>query len=336
MHFRGCRVRTLALSCVLGGLASTAITAAQENKGSFKLPAEIPTPANNRLTPEREDLGKQLFFEPRLSGSNSISCASCHNPALGWSDALPTAKGNAMKVLGRATPSIANAAYNDLQMWDGRFRSLEEQALGPIQAPAEMNGSMAQIIPELKALPEYTREFERAYPGEGITPETIAKAIASFERTVILRHSPFDQWIGGDQTAIGPSAKRGFELFVGKANCVACHQPPNFTDQGFHNIGLKGNQDEGRFARMPIKASRGAFKTPTLRNVELTAPYMHNGAYRTLAEVVEHYDRGGDEKDNLDPNMKPLGLTPNERQDLIAFMQSLTDRTVVVSLPKLP
>jgi cytochrome c peroxidase len=205
-----------------------------------------------------------------------------------------------------------------------------------MQAPGEMNGSMDQILTKLKSKPGYVQAFEKAYPGEGIAKATLAKAIASFERTVISRNSPFDAWIHGNQTSISHSAKRGFDLFVGKANCAVCHSGPNFTDEGFHNIGLKGNQDEGRYAKVPVKALKGAFKTPTLRDIALTAPYMHNGAYSTLEEVVDHYDRGGDDKGNLDPNMKPLALTDLEKNDLVQFMKTLSGEQVPIKLPRLP
>jgi cytochrome c peroxidase len=330
-------LRTLGL---FTGLISAVVFArAEDQKQAFKLPAEIPTPANNRQTPERVELGKLLFFDPRLSGSNSMSCASCHNPSLGWSDGRRTAMGNGMRVLGRATPSILNSAYNDILMWDGRFHTLEEQALDPILAPSEMNGSIEQILEKLNRSPEYKERFNKAYPGEGLTKETIAKAISTYERTIVSRNSPFDRWIVGDEGAVRPSVKRGFALFVGKAHCVACHQGPNFTDQGFHNIGLKGNQDEGRFARVPINALKGAFKTPALRNIALTGPYMHNGVYRTLADVVEHYNRGGDLHSvypNVDPNIKPLHLTAREKNDLVRFLESLTGEQELVELPKLP
>src|SRR5262249_5030676 len=153
-----------------------------------------------------------------------------HNPALGWSDGLPTARGQEMKALRRATPSVVNSAFNHLQMWDGRFQSLEEQIPGPIQSVDEMDGSMDQVLAKLKAMSGYVEAFEKAYPGEGINEHTLVKAIASFERTLVSRQSPFDTWIGGKENAISPSAQRGFRLFVGKANCVTCHQAPNFTD----------------------------------------------------------------------------------------------------------
>lgn len=332
--------RAIALTATLLGCV---ILAAQTrvDKRAFRLPAKAPEPKDNKGTPARIELGKMLFFDPRLSGSNWISCATCHNPALGWSDGLPTGIGNGMAALPRATPSIVNSAFNDLQMWDGLFHSLEEQAVAPIEGAGEMNGKVNQILTNLRSIPGYAQEFAKAYPGEGISKETLAKAIACFERTVISTSSPFDLWMDGSQGAISLSAKRGFALFVGKANCVACHRGPNFTDQGFHNIGLKtdtdeGRSDEGRFARVPIKISKGAFKTPTLRDVARTAPYMHNGAYRTLDEVVEHYDRGGVDKQNLDPNIKPLGLCDQDKKDLVAFMKTLSGKPMTIVVPTLP
>jgi cytochrome c peroxidase len=309
---------------------------ATDYKKSFIFPKDVPVPANNKLTPNRVRLGEMLFFDPRLSGSNWISCATCHNPALGWSDGQPTAIGNGMNVLKRSTPSIVNTAFNQLQMWDGSFDSLEEQALGPMQAHAEMNGSMEQILGKLKSIPGYLQAFEKAYPGEGVTEKTLAKAIASFERTVISKNSPFDSWVHGNPSAISPSAQRGFELFVGKAKCAVCHSGPRFTDDGFHNIGLKDNTDEGRYVKKPVRAMKGAFKTPTLRDIALTAPYMHNGAYRTLEGVVDHYNRGGDAKENLDPNIKLLDLTSQEKKDLVQFLKTLSGKQVAVTLPRLP
>jgi cytochrome c peroxidase len=304
-------------------------------KTAFRLP-DVPQPAGNKSTPQRIGLGKMLFFDSRLSGSSQISCATCHDPALDWSDGLPTARGNNAKVLRRGTPSLLNSAFNHLQMWDGRFHSLEEQVTGPILSADEMNGSMDQVLAKLKSTSGYVDAFEKAYPGEGITPDTLRKAIACFERTLVSRSSPFDHWISGNQTAISSSAKRGFRLFVGKADCVVCHQPPNFTDEGFHNIGLKNDHDNGRFEVVPIKAVKGGFKTPSLRGVTGSSPYMHNGVYATLEEVIDHYDRGGDDKQNLDPNMKPLNLTSREKGYLLEFLKSLSTDPVSFTLPVLP
>jgi cytochrome c peroxidase len=302
-------------------------------------PAKAPEPAHNAGNPARVALGKTLFFDPRLSGSNWISCASCHNPSLGWSDGLPTGIGHGMQALKRATPALVNCGFNTTLMWDGRAASLEEQALGPISAEAEMNQDLPGLVRKLSAVAGYRPMFEAAYPGEGISPETIGKAIAAYERTILSGESPFDRWRRGDARAVNPSVKRGFALFEGKGNCVKCHEGFNFTDNGFHNIGLKsagGEVDVGRFAQRPIKAVYGAFRTPTLRDVELTAPYMHDGAYRTLEEVVEHYDRGGDSVEHLSPNVKPLALTAQEKADLVNFMKSLTGKQMVVTLPQLP
>ena len=241
-----------------------------------------------------------------------------------------------MKMLGRATPTILNTAYQPRQMWDGRFRTLEEQALGPIIADEEMNQNLNEVIMELLAIPGYVQLFERAYPGEGITKQTIAKALANFERTVVSGESPVDRWLKGDEKAVNEAVKRGFALFEGKANCAACHQGFNFTDDGFHNVGLKGNQDVGRFAKVPVKVLRGAFKTPTLRDIELTGPYMHNGMYQSLEEVIDHYNRGGDEKETPDPNMKSLNLSDSEKKDLVAFLRSLTGSPRDITFPRLP
>lgn len=318
---------------------SAAPSGVAKKKPDYTMP-KLDVPHDNALTPARIELGQKLFFDPRLSGSQWISCASCHNPGLGWSDGLPTAIGDGMKTLPRATPTILNVAFNKIQMWDGRARTLEEQALGPIVAEGEMRQSMPILLTRLNAIPGYVDLFARAYPGEGINEKTLGKALASFERTVISHNAPFDRWIAGERDAIGPAAKRGFALFEGKANCVACHQGHNFVDDGFHNIGLKPTpgqaEDLGRFSQRKVNVLKGAFKTPTLRDIALTAPYMHNGMYKTLEEVVDHYNRGGDVKDNLDPNIEPLNLSRQEQADLVEFMKTLTSAPIAITFPQLP
>jgi len=329
---------TLAALAALGAAFGSA-AAAPATPDPLLRPAAVPFPAGNEPNAARIELGRALFFDPRLSGSAMISCATCHNPALGWGDGQPTAVGDGAKRLGRATPTVLNTAYQPLQMWDGRKNSLEDQALGPIGSTAEMNMPLEKMTTELGTIPGYAPMFEQAYPGEGITQATVAKAIASYERTVVSTESPFDRWRKGDERAVGEDAKRGFALFNGKARCALCHQGWNFTDNGFHNIGLRSQgdtEDEGRFAHRKVKVLKGAFKTPTLRDIALTAPYMHNGAYRTLAEVVDHYDRGGDDKSNLSPNIQPLGLSAQEKLDLVAFMKSLTGAPMTVEVPHLP
>jgi len=300
-------------------------------------PMNAPAPADNLPNDARIALGEMLFFDPRLSRKANMSCASCHNPALGWSDGLPTATGFDMQTLARATPTIINTAFNPIQMWDGRKGTLEEQALGPIEAGGEMNMPLPDMVARLKTIHGYAAKFEQAYPGMGISEVTVARAIASYERTVLSTESPFDRWRKGDAQAVSESAKRGFDLFTDKAKCAVCHMGYNFTDNGFHNIGVKDSAaDVGRFAQRPLKSMRGAFKTPTLRDIALTGPYMRNGAYTTLMEVVEHYDRGGDDKTNLDINMTPLSLTATEKADLVAFMESLTGTPREVRVPQLP
>jgi len=328
------------LALALGAAAAlgTGHALAAHPASEYLRPAEAPAPADNAVTPDRVALGKALFFDPRLSGSNWISCASCHNPALGWSDGLSTGTGHGMKKLGRATPTIVNAAFNPIQMWDGRKSTLEDQALGPITADAEMSQPLPELVKKIESIPGYRSMFDAAYPGEGVSGATIAKAIASYERTVLSTDSPFDRWMRGDEKAVSDAAKRGFEVFRGKGNCETCHSGFNFTDNGFHNIGIKdpeGHEDLGRYNERKLAVMKGAFKTPTLRNVAVTGPYMHNGCYRTLEEVVDHYARGGVVKSNLSPNMKPIDLSDRDKADLVAFMKSLTGEPTA-SIPQLP
>jgi cytochrome c peroxidase len=320
----------------VANVSNTFASLENPQKEDFILPEKVPTPEDNKLTPTRIKLGKMLFFDPRLSGSNWISCATCHNPGLGWSDGLPKAIGDGQKQLKRATPTIINAAFNKVQMWDGRFRTLEQQAMGPIGASVEMNQNPDELVKELAGVAGYVKLFSEAYPDNGITTDTIRKAIASFERTIIAGDSPFDQWAKGDESAISKDAKKGFKLFIGKARCVKCHNGYNFTDDGFHNIGLNDSSDEGRYSLRKIKILKGAFKTPTLRNVEYTAPYMHNGEYKTLKEVINHYVKGGVVKTHLSPNMKPLDLSEKEKQQLVTFMKSLSTKPLNVAVPRLP
>ncbi|RLT95038.1 cytochrome-c peroxidase [Ketobacter sp.] len=305
------------------------------------LPA-VPYPKNNAPSAERASLGKMLFFDPRLSGDGNMSCATCHSPLFGWSDGLPTAKGFKSKVLGRASPTVTNTAYNHLQMWDGRKKSLEDQAIGPMLSSAEMNVDLSMALRFLQNNATYVAAFERAYPGQGITDETLAMAIANFERTVISNNSPFDRWIKGDAKAMTAQQVNGFKLFVdpAKGNCAVCHSAPNFTDNGFHNIGLDSwgmeNPDMGRYAIKPIGLMKGAFKTPTLRDITLTAPYFHDGSAMTLKDVVDHYETGGTVTTNLSPNMKKLSLSQQEKADLVEFMKALTTPPEPFALPVLP
>ncbi len=306
------------------------------------LPATPPHPADNKPNADRVALGKMLFFDPRVSRDGNMSCATCHSPSFGWSDGLPTGRGFQSQLLGRATPTIVNTAYNSIQMWDGRKKTLEDQAMGPLEASPEMNTDLARFFTWIKETDGYKKAFAMAYPAEPIGTETFRKAVASYERTVISRTSAFDRWIAGDKTAMTPQQLRGLAVFVdpNKGNCAVCHSAPNFTDNGFHNLGLASsgndNADPGRFAHKKVASLKGAFKTPTLRDIERTAPYFHDGSAKTLMDVVEHYDRGGDVKTNLSSNVKPLHLTSAEKEELVVFMKALSSPETSTSFPQLP
>jgi cytochrome c peroxidase len=303
----------------------------------YTRPKSIAYPADNDYSAEREMLGKTLFFDPRLSGSNWISCATCHNPGLSWGDGLPKAIGHGMQVLGRRTPTILNLAWSPALFWDGRAASLEEQALGPIAAPGEMNMPLEQMVGKIRALPGYRSMFDKAYPNETLDEKTIAKAIANFERTVVSGKAPFDRWVEGDERAVSTEAKRGFALFNGKANCAKCHSGWRFTDDSFHDIGIPGS-DPGRGKLFQtVAATQYSFKTPSLRNVERRAPYMHDGSEGSLEEVVELYAAGGRMKrPSLSPEIKPLNLTAQDKLDLVAFLQTLTSADRSIESPSLP
>ncbi len=305
-------------------------------KVKYVRPQSIPFPADNAFTPQRELLGRTLFFDPRLSGSRSMACATCHNPGFSWSDALPKAIGQGMKELGRKTPTILNVAWAELLFWDGRAESLEEQALGPISSPREMNQALDKMVQTVSGFSDYRELFARAYPGEEVSAKTVARAIATFERTVVSGATPFDEWITGRETAISEEAKRGFDLFNTKAACQKCHTGWNFTDGGFHDIGLPGG-DKGRGALLPLEAMQHAFKTPTLRNVCRLGPYMHDGSERSIEDVIELYDQGGREKrPSLAPEIGSLHLTSREKADLLAFLRTLTVEDKRIEVPILP
>jgi cytochrome c peroxidase len=281
-------------------------------------------------------LGKALFFDPRLSGSGVIACSTCHNPSLGWADALPLGVGHGGKTLGRHTPTILNVAFGEPYFWDGRAATLEDQAKGPLVSEAEMNMPPIDVVNRVAGLEGYRRLFASAYPGKSIDMDSIAMAIAAFERTVVSAKAPFDNWVDGNEAAIPASAKRGFALFTGKARCANCHSGWRFSDDGFHDIGL-ASSDPGRAKIVPgIVQMQHAFKTPTLRNITEHAPYMHDGSVATLAAVVEHYDSGFVRRPSLDSEMVPLGLTAQEKQDLVAFMLTLTSVDPPVTMPVLP
>lgn len=329
------QLMAMAIALGLSGVLS-ALPAAARDLEEYKRPLNVPFEGVAPYSLQTATLGKMLFFDPRLSGAKNITCASCHNPSFGYEAPVAGNVGAENTALGRNSPTILNAAWISPNFWDGRAATLEEQAMGPITASAEMNGHLPTIVKELQAVSDYVSWFDEAFPGEGITEDTILTAVATYERTVVSGWSPFDRWVDGDESAVSESAKRGFDLFVGSAGCSACHSGWNFTDNQFHDIGLD-TEDVGRAKLEPDNPmAMHAFKTPGLRNTAYRAPFMHNGSIDTLEEVIFHYESGGIPRPSLSANMVPLSLSDQEREDLIAFMLTLTAEQQEASLPTLP
>jgi cytochrome c peroxidase len=349
------------LICFLGGFFFYQLSAFGEvTQYQLKLPPEVLPlfiPEDNPITLNKIELGKRLYFDKRLSLDSTVSCATCHNPKLGFSDGKKVAEGIKGQKGVRNSPTVLNAAFYDEQFWDGRVSTLEEQAKQPLVNPVEMGfPSHNELIKRLQTLSEYREGFQKAFGTKNFTIDHLVQAIASFERTLVTLNSPFDQFIAGKEDAISQEAKRGFELFRGKGRCITCHEftpsYPFFTDNKYHNIGVaihgrnfvalarkaaqesdiaklaheEGASELGRFLVTRQNHDIGAFKTPTLRNIELTAPYMHDGSLKSLEEVIDFYDKGGEPNPYLDGGIRPLHLTEQEKNDLIAFMKSLTSK----------
>lgn len=299
-------------------------------------PLGLPTvdwPEDNPYGAAKAELGRLLYFDNRLSSDQTVSCASCHAPEKAFTDGSEVSLGIGKQKGGRSAPTVINRAYSTYQFWDGRATSLEEQAKGPLANPLEMTAQKTAdlaheaTVKVLKGIPGYMERFQRAFGTSEISIDHVAKAIATFERTVLSGNAPYDRFQAGDTKAMSPAAVRGMNVFFNKAACDSCHLGFNFTDGSYVNIGIgmdRPKPDLGRFVVSLRDEDRGAFKTPTLREIEHTAPYMHDGRYRTLEEVVEHYDRGGVPNPTLDRRIKPLSLTPQDKADLVAFLKSLS------------
>ncbi len=303
------------------------------------LPTVVPIPATNLNYKAKVDLGKQLYFDGRLSKNNAISCAFCHNPFTGFADPRQTSIGVGGGIGGRQAPTVYNTGFIPLQFWDGRAGSLEEQALGPIANPVEMAEVLDHVVKKLAKIKGYQQQF-RAVFGTDVNLQGLAEAIAAYERTVVSTNSAFDKYVLGDSKAMDDAAVRGMGLFRAKARCVLCHNGPNFTDNRFHNLGVPQagpmKEDFGRFYVTRQEQDKGAFKTPTLRSITETAPYMHDGVLKTLEEVVDFLNQGGSSNPHLDPMVKPLGLTQEEKADLVAFLKALTGEPIKFEVPKMP
>lgn len=326
----------------------------------------------NPLTRAKIELGRQLYFDTRLCADNTVSCATCHHPQEGFSRHTATGVGIGGQKGGRNSPVSYNRILSDAQFWDGRAGSLEAQAVGPIQNPIEMGNTHEACVETLKGIPGYVMQFEKIFPDQKLTIDTVGMAIASFERALVTGPSPFDfheaykrftsleaedladlkddspeiyaQYedlkIKVEVNPMSDSAVKGFELFFSKrVGCSNCHVGANLADEQYHNLGIGMSAKEpdlGRYTETKVEKDKGAFKTPTIRNVALSAPYMHDGGLATLEEVVEHYNKGGDRNKWLSDKIVPLKLTPQEKLDLVEFMRACTGTFPSVSSARLP
>ena len=330
----------LAVSYELAATAQTQAEAVRMIDSLQELPMElgplpaVKTPIDNPLSGRKIALGRRLFFDTNLSPDGTLSCASCHDPRKGFSDGRPRATGFHGKQLPRRTPSLWNSAYNVSQFWDGRAATLEAQAVFPLTSVGEMASTDRNALQaRLLAQPRYAAEFNAVF-GKGPTVQNITAALAAFERTLISSNSRFDRYARGDKNALTLREKDGLVLFIGKARCIRCHNGPNFTDNKFDNIGTGDKLDEGRFVVTHREEDSGSFKTPTLRNVALHAPYMHDGSASTLESVIDYYDRGGNARPGKSPFVMRIGMTEREKRDLISFLNSLTDVSAYHSAEK--
>ncbi len=324
-------IQTAGTSALLAAAVAVAPAMADDGYGDYRdrfepLPALPPIPADNSLTKEKIQLGKKLFFEPRISSSGVISCATCHNPALGWADRIPKATGHDGQVGERNTPTVLNSGFFDAQFWDGRADTLEEQALGPIEADIEMAMDLDEALERLESFELYQDMFSEAFSDDDpINEDNVADALATFQRTLNTPNSPFDRYLRGDLDAMTDQQKRGMEAFV-DTGCIACHSGPALTDSGFHRFELPGSTDEGRYVVTGDESDKYRFKTPTLRNVAVTYPYFNNGSVEELSEAIEL----------MGEQMLDRELEEDTVEDMEAFMHALTGEMPNVTFPALP
>ena len=301
-----------------------------------------------RVTPEKIRLGRWLFFDTRLSSDGTVSCATCHRPTHAFSEPTAVSTGVGGRKGTRKAPALVNTAFPIFPawFWDGRAGSLQEQARGPMGNPVEMDMTHARVAETVRAIPGYAPYFAQAFGDPGVTVDRIAEAMAAYEATLVSGNSPYDRWDAGDPRALDPIQQKGFRLFFGRAACNECHLGVNLSDARFHNLGVgwktpppgadpaSGFADRGRGAITGKSADTGAFKTPTLRDVSRHAPYMHDGSVATLRDVVLLYDRGGEPNPWLSSDVKPLGLTPDEVDALVAFLRALDGEGAAYTAPR--
>jgi cytochrome c peroxidase len=318
------RSRILAGALALPAFLTLGLSA-QIPKAPLGLPP-LTWPRQNPYSADKVQLGRYLYFDRRLSSDETVSCASCHDPQKAFTDGAPVSTGIRAQKGVRSSPTILNRAYSLAQFWDGRASTLEEQAKGPMANPIEMGNTHEAIVGRLKGIAGYRALFTKVYGTDEITIDRAAMAIACFERTLLSGNSPYDRYKNGDKKAMTIDQVRGMSVFIDKAKCDKCHEGSNFTLNAYANLGVgtdKPEPDVGRFAVTHDPHDWGVFKTPTLREVARTAPYMHDGSLKTLDDVVEFYNKGGIKNKNLDPNIKPLNLTDQDKKDLVAFMKAL-------------
>jgi len=334
-----------ALACAMAVLGSGAMlpsdaagpngnAAGQVKSGGYALsipfgldPESAVIPEDNPLTKDKIELGRALFFDKRLSKDGTIACASCHMARFAFTDGRPVSTGIRGQEGGRSAPASLNRLFSKAQFWDGRAATLEEQSVGPFFNPIEHGfANHDEMVAKMKKIPGYRKLFKEVFGGD-ITIDGVGKAIASFQRTILSGNSPADRFDqGGDEKAISPEAQRGLVLFREKARCTKCHSGFNFTDEKFHNLGIgwdTGTVDLGRYMVTQNPADIGAFKTPTLREISRSAPYMHDGRFKTLEEVVNFYNRGGVKNPHQDELVLPLELTDEEKRNLVLFLRTL-------------
>ena len=314
-------------------------TGAQSAELKLKLPLGLQesaayVPDDNPLTPEKIALGKQFFWDKRWSRNGTVACVTCHEPDHGWGDPRQFSVRFDGKPTPRHSPTLVNRLFSDAQQWTGQRASLEDQAIKASDQSPEL------LVKNLGAIPAYQEQHRKVF-GTDLNPEGVAKAIAAYERMILSGNSTYDRFKAGDQKALSAAAQRGLALFEGKARCVTCHASFNFTDENYHNLGVgmdRANPDLGKFVVSKNDEHKGAFKTPTLRDVAKRPPYMHDGSLKTLDELVAFYNKGGTPNQWLSKEIRPLNLTAAEQKDLVAFMASLTGHVApeISSAPKLP
>lgn len=288
----------------------------------------IPIPDHNPLTPSKVALGERLFFDPLLSRDQTISCASCHLPELAFTDGVAKSEGIEGRIGLRNSPTLVNVAYLPLLFWDGGALTLENQVFAPLQDHNEMDAELDRVLGRLHTAPSYVEDFERAF-GEEATLRSLTQALAAFQRTIRSGGSRYDRFLDGDRQALSASQRRGLDLFENKANCATCHAGFLFSNLAFVNNGLIVNEADSGRARITLKAEDyGKYRVPSLRNVALTAPYMHDGRFSTLMDVVVHYNHGGVATRNRHEAIMPLKLSDQEQTDLVAFLNALTDMSI--------